>query len=144
MWFYPNFRALFGISLLPYLWYTTTFFLVTTHWQEVFHWSALKCKPVTSTEKMVLTSVISWSSLLAHWHSVLAIDYPRWLHLSGSQAQISHSCWWCLLHRLNRFGSLHWFIILREPLLAICIPWLCPWNGRCYPRLLWSFVSYGL
>jgi len=42
MWFYPNFGALFGISLSPYLWWTATFYLITTHWQEVFGWSALK------------------------------------------------------------------------------------------------------
>lgn len=41
MWFYPNFSVLFAVSLYPYLWWTTTFFLFSEYWQAVYHWSPL-------------------------------------------------------------------------------------------------------
>lgn len=43
MWFYPNFSILFAVSLYPYLWWTTTFFLFSEYWQGVYGQSPLLC-----------------------------------------------------------------------------------------------------
>ncbi|KAF9070287.1 major facilitator superfamily domain-containing protein [Rhodocollybia butyracea] len=42
MWRIPNFGVLFGISLTPYLWWTSTFLLITSQWQDEFLWSPIK------------------------------------------------------------------------------------------------------
>src|ERR1700761_5020926 len=39
IWFYPNFAVLFGVALLPFLWWTTSFLLFTSLWQEIYQWS---------------------------------------------------------------------------------------------------------
>jgi nitrate/nitrite transporter NarK len=33
--------VLFGMALFPYLWWTTVFTIVTTLWQDVYHWSVI-------------------------------------------------------------------------------------------------------
>ncbi|THG96869.1 hypothetical protein EW026_g5038 [Hermanssonia centrifuga] len=40
-WFLPNFSVLFGMALLPYLWWTTIFTILTTLWQDIYHWSVI-------------------------------------------------------------------------------------------------------
>ncbi|GJE93571.1 MFS general substrate transporter [Phanerochaete sordida] len=40
-WFLPNFAVLFGMALLPFLWLTTVFTLLTEFWQNVYGWSAI-------------------------------------------------------------------------------------------------------
>lgn len=41
LWRYSNFAVLLGVSLYPYLWWTAAFYLFSTYWQTVFHWSPL-------------------------------------------------------------------------------------------------------
>lgn len=40
-WFLPNFAVLFGLALMPYLWWTTCFTIFTTLWQSVYRWSVI-------------------------------------------------------------------------------------------------------
>ncbi|EKM51218.1 uncharacterized protein PHACADRAFT_263243 [Phanerochaete carnosa HHB-10118-sp] len=40
-WFLPNFSVLFGMALLPYLWWTTIFTIITALWQEIYEWSVI-------------------------------------------------------------------------------------------------------
>ncbi|KAI0704972.1 major facilitator superfamily domain-containing protein [Cytidiella melzeri] len=40
-WFLPNFSSLFGVALMPYLWWTALFAVLTPLWQEVYEWSAI-------------------------------------------------------------------------------------------------------
>lgn len=40
-WFLPNFSVLFGMALLPFLWWTTIFTIITELWQEVYKWSVI-------------------------------------------------------------------------------------------------------
>ncbi|THH31696.1 hypothetical protein EUX98_g2500 [Antrodiella citrinella] len=40
-WFLPNFAVLFGVALIPYLWWTTVFTIYTTLWQNYYHWSVI-------------------------------------------------------------------------------------------------------
>ncbi|KAH8105286.1 MFS general substrate transporter [Cristinia sonorae] len=40
-WFLPNFAVLFGVALLPYLWWVTSFTIFPTLWQSYYHWSAI-------------------------------------------------------------------------------------------------------
>lgn len=42
MWRYRNFGILVALALVPYLWWVTSFVLLTAWWQEVFGWSAIK------------------------------------------------------------------------------------------------------
>ncbi|RPD57986.1 MFS general substrate transporter [Lentinus tigrinus ALCF2SS1-7] len=41
-WFLPNFSVLFGVSLLPYFWWTTVFVVFFPLWQQVYGWSAIE------------------------------------------------------------------------------------------------------
>ncbi|GJE93570.1 MFS general substrate transporter [Phanerochaete sordida] len=40
-WFLKNFSVLFGMALLPFLWWTTIFTIITALWQEVYKWSVI-------------------------------------------------------------------------------------------------------
>ncbi|KAI0770750.1 major facilitator superfamily domain-containing protein [Irpex lacteus] len=40
-WFLPNFGSLFGVALLPQLWWTADFTILTPVWQDVYKWSAI-------------------------------------------------------------------------------------------------------
>ncbi|OJA15223.1 hypothetical protein AZE42_10237 [Rhizopogon vesiculosus] len=40
-WSYNNFSVLFTVALVPFLWQATFFFIFTTLWQNVFHWSVI-------------------------------------------------------------------------------------------------------
>ncbi|KAJ3528558.1 hypothetical protein NM688_g7983 [Phlebia brevispora] len=40
-WFLPNFSVLFGLALMPYLWWTTLFTILTALWQGIYQWSAI-------------------------------------------------------------------------------------------------------
>lgn len=40
-WFLPNFSVLFGLALMPFLWWTTIFTILTTLWQDIYKWSAI-------------------------------------------------------------------------------------------------------
>jgi hypothetical protein len=42
MWRYRNFGVLVGLALLPYLWWVTSFILLTAWWEQVFGWSPVK------------------------------------------------------------------------------------------------------
>ncbi|KAH7094091.1 MFS general substrate transporter [Auriculariales sp. MPI-PUGE-AT-0066] len=41
-WRYPNFKVLIGLAICCYIWFSATFFLAITMWQEVYMWSAVK------------------------------------------------------------------------------------------------------
>ncbi|KAI0337830.1 MFS general substrate transporter [Trametopsis cervina] len=64
-WFLPNFASLFGVSLMPFLWWTAIFTILTPLWQEVFHWSAisvaLRMIPIG-----VFSFAISFSGPISH------------------------------------------------------------------------------
>ncbi len=40
-WFLPNFAVLFGMALMPYLWWTTIYTILTALWQNIYKWSAI-------------------------------------------------------------------------------------------------------
>ncbi|EPQ53229.1 MFS general substrate transporter [Gloeophyllum trabeum ATCC 11539] len=62
-WFLPNFAVLFGVALLPYLWWTTVFTIFTTLWQSVYQWrvidSAVHFVPIG-----VISFAMSWTGPL--------------------------------------------------------------------------------
>ncbi|KIP05049.1 hypothetical protein PHLGIDRAFT_108699 [Phlebiopsis gigantea 11061_1 CR5-6] len=64
-WFLPNFSVLFGLALMPFLWWTTIFTIITTLWQDVYHWSvisvALRMIPIGA-----LSFAISFSGPLSN------------------------------------------------------------------------------
>ncbi|KIM21444.1 hypothetical protein M408DRAFT_80537 [Serendipita vermifera MAFF 305830] len=41
MWHFRNFGVIVGVSLLPYLWWATSFIELTSWWEQVFGWSAI-------------------------------------------------------------------------------------------------------
>ncbi|KZS86477.1 MFS general substrate transporter [Sistotremastrum niveocremeum HHB9708] len=41
IWFYPNFAVLFGVALIPYAWWATTFLIWTEYFQEVYEWKPI-------------------------------------------------------------------------------------------------------
>ncbi|TFK51508.1 MFS general substrate transporter [Heliocybe sulcata] len=62
-WFLPNFAVLFGVALLPYLWWTTVFTVFTTLWQSIYEWrvidSAIHFVPIG-----VISFTVSWTGPL--------------------------------------------------------------------------------
>ncbi|KAF8841117.1 MFS general substrate transporter [Paxillus ammoniavirescens] len=75
-WFYHNFSVLFGLALLPLLWWIVIFTIFTTLWQNIFHWS------VISTALHMLPIGVG-SLVVAFTGSLSRVFSPKWLILTG-------------------------------------------------------------
>ncbi|KZT34695.1 MFS general substrate transporter [Sistotremastrum suecicum HHB10207 ss-3] len=59
MWFYPNFAVLFAAALLPYLWWSSGFYIFLSYWQTAIHWS-----PIMSAIRFLPINVVSFFPLI--------------------------------------------------------------------------------
>ncbi|THH14444.1 hypothetical protein EW146_g5879 [Bondarzewia mesenterica] len=75
-WFYPNFSALFGASLLPYFFWTTQSTLFTELWQGVYGRSAISAA-VHTIPSSVVAFALNFTGPLQH------VISPKWLIISG-------------------------------------------------------------
>jgi MFS family permease len=101
-WFYPNFGVLIGVSLLPYLWWTSFFNIFTLLWQQVYGWTAVS----TAVHMYVFVNqahecqfahgfivvrlplgIIAFAVTLASGPLARKID-PKWLILFGQACTI--------------------------------------------------------
>ncbi|KAF8840134.1 MFS general substrate transporter [Paxillus ammoniavirescens] len=75
-WFYHNFSVLFGLALLPFLWWTVVFTIFTTLWQSIFHWSA-----ISTAIHMLPIGVTAFAASFTG--SLSRVFSPKWLLLTG-------------------------------------------------------------
>ncbi|KAG8215712.1 major facilitator superfamily-domain-containing protein [Butyriboletus roseoflavus] len=75
-WFYNNFSVLFGSALLPFFWWNSLFFVFTTLWQDVFHWTAVSTV-VHMFPIGVAALIMSFTGPLSRMFS------PKWIILTG-------------------------------------------------------------
>ncbi|KAF8840096.1 MFS general substrate transporter [Paxillus ammoniavirescens] len=75
-WFYHNFSVLFGLALLPFLWWIAVFTIFTTLWQDIFHWS------VISTAMHMLPIGVT-AFVVSFTGSLSRVFSPKWLILTG-------------------------------------------------------------
>ncbi|KAF9242844.1 major facilitator superfamily domain-containing protein [Melanogaster broomeanus] len=75
-WFYNNFSVLFGVALLPTLWWTAVFNIFTTLWQDVFHWSA-----ISTVVHMLPIGVLAFT--MSFTGSLSRVFSPKWIILTG-------------------------------------------------------------
>ncbi|KAF9242845.1 major facilitator superfamily domain-containing protein [Melanogaster broomeanus] len=75
-WFYNNFSVLFGVALLPILWWSAVFNIFTTLWQDVFHWSA-----ISTVVRMLPLAVLAFPMSLTG--PLSRVFSPKWIILTG-------------------------------------------------------------
>ncbi|KIJ19689.1 hypothetical protein PAXINDRAFT_109152 [Paxillus involutus ATCC 200175] len=75
-WFYHNFSVLFGLALLPFLWWNVVFTIFTTLWQNIFHWSVISTA-IHMSPIGVTAFAVSFTGSLSRAFS------PKWLILTG-------------------------------------------------------------
>ncbi|KAF8840131.1 MFS general substrate transporter [Paxillus ammoniavirescens] len=75
-WFYHNFSVLFGLALLPFLWWNVVFTVFTTLWQNFFHWSVISTT-IHISPICVTAFAVSFTGSLSRVFS------PKWLILIG-------------------------------------------------------------
>lgn len=75
-WSYNNFSVLSTVAFVPFLWYGTFFFIFTTLWQSIFHWSAMST--------VIHMFPIGITGFAASFTGPLSrIFSPKWIILTG-------------------------------------------------------------
>ncbi|KIK78923.1 hypothetical protein PAXRUDRAFT_304554 [Paxillus rubicundulus Ve08.2h10] len=75
-WFYHNFSVLFGLALLPFLWWTAVFTILTTLWQNIFHWSV-----ISTAVHMLPIGVMAFAASFTG--SLSRVFSPKWIILTS-------------------------------------------------------------
>ncbi|EKM53820.1 uncharacterized protein PHACADRAFT_125786 [Phanerochaete carnosa HHB-10118-sp] len=87
-WFLPNFAVLFGVSLVPYMWWNTAMSIFYPLWQDVFGWSVIK-SAVHMVPIGIAALCVCFTGPLARWVS------PKWLITFGNVLLIAGTVLFC-------------------------------------------------